>query len=199
MSTMNMNICTIPVMDDNGWKLVASMDIPSDMILLDDKTLTRKLGTYVNDADFIYPPDFSYASLDNCFKVYQKIDDDILKGCMDIRDSSNNIITYDTDIYKTNRLIKKDTEITKRYGVMKWAVWLFLDIVNRNPLSTLRYDFTDDEKRKIAMNFKLVLYNYCIKVKLDAETGMIYSITDENSNASLATYTHKISNITIHS
>lgn len=104
----------------------------------------------MNDGDFTYPKDWSYDTIMQSFILY------------DVRDICNTYIDNDKNIVII-KPVKKDEELTRRYGVRKWILWIVLDILGINPLSDnpLQYpkNYTDITKDLItaSTNFNNVV------------------------------------------
>ena len=106
--------------DIHGYGLFARVSISSGTYLSDLQT-QRSFLSYCNDADFAYPADWSKIS--ESLQKYQTLPKSDWK-CNIIPDAKR-------DKWKTSRCIEKGEEITKHYGLLKWTLWLTLDLQNR--------------------------------------------------------------------
>lgn len=81
---------------------------------LDDKSAN------MNDKNFIYPSNFDYNTLVKTFRQYNKTD----KCNIELINNKFNDKTY----YISRCGIGKNKELTKRYGIINWTLFLMLDL-----------------------------------------------------------------------
>ena len=118
-----------------GRGLFASVDLPKGTILFDNGTkdssmynevlFARDYITFMNDADMIYPNNWTYDELYSKFTLYERTN----------KCNASVIANSDDIILKQNVL--KDQELTKRYDLRKWTYWFILDIYERNPFGKI--------------------------------------------------------------
>lgn len=125
----------------NGKGTFALIDMPISTILtnINDKEYYldsnsnswREFSTLMNDADMNYPKEWTYNAIYNSFKAY-----DITNDCNSkFTDADNLVIT---------KSVKMGDELTRRYGVIKWLVWMFLHIVGHNPFTDPSCSYPDN-------------------------------------------------------
>ena len=85
------------------------------------------LGTVLmNDGCFTYPENYEYTTLLTCFQAHQASDN----YNIDEKEKEEH------GILKVKKFIKKGEELTRKYSLDKWFLYLLLDLKNENPFST---------------------------------------------------------------
>ena len=135
----------------HGYGVFAKQDIPKGVhfrkpipvhqIKLNETTSmsSDSIGGVLNDANMIYPNDFSEKSLLTTFKDY--LERDIC-----------NVEQLEDSVYIVIRDIKKGDECTKTYGLCKWGGMIASDnpqhfIPIRNALAQVGYVLTHSENK----------------------------------------------------
>lgn len=119
------NVSKIITYNDGFRELIATEDIPAGTHLINsldpsETRFERYLGTYMNDDDFRYPEKFTENKIRKSIQLYEK-------------SNNNNCYQYDDYHMITTKNIKKGEALTKRYGLVRWFIWLCADVKNDNP------------------------------------------------------------------
>lgn len=117
----------------------------------------------INDKDFIYPENFDVKTLIKTFRSYLKNNFNNTKIVINPVDQKSYFMI-------SNKLIKKNTEITKSYGLVKWAYILCMDIYKQNIFNIKTFDknYVGNEwDKKNFNNLKQALDKFGLKITFD--------------------------------
>lgn len=108
-----------------GQGLVATEDIPAGTLLVEDQSTnnSRKLKTFMNDADLQYPETFTIEELLGIFTNYTNREFNSLCNTTEITNADDTIKKYRVIHY-----IRKGEEITRRYGMGTWACFILTEV-----------------------------------------------------------------------
>ena len=101
------------------------------------------LGTnLMNDGCFSYPENYEYTTLLTCFQAHQESDN------YNIEETEK-----EQGILKVRKFIKKGEEVTRKYSLDKWFLYLILDLQNKNPFSILSpVHYSEEEIKRYTEN-----------------------------------------------
>jgi hypothetical protein len=141
-----------------GYGTFPQEPIPKDTIIYQNSTLHESLP--INDGQFVYPKDFKFETLKECFNSYlaNSTGRHVNTKYWDLADGDFALIA--------SRNIAAGEEITKYYGLSKWAVMLSMDIYGENaaPLAHKRLDDADEYFDNLKQ--VLVFFGYSLSRKL---------------------------------